>query len=68
MMEIERPLDVLNNLKGKKVKVLLKDRNKIEGTLVTFDIHINLVLEDIEDSKEEIMFVRGDEIVSVSPT
>ena len=42
---IERPLDVLNNSKGKEVLVQLKNSRQMVGTLLAFDIHINIVLE-----------------------
>ena len=40
---IERPLDLLNNAKGKEVLVYLKGDKQFAGTLLAFDIHINLV-------------------------
>jgi len=46
---IERPLDLLNNSKGKEVLVQLKGEKQIVGTLLAFDIHINLVLDNIKE-------------------
>lgn len=61
---IERPLDMLNQLRGKKAKIEIKGRkDEVEGTLLAFDIHINLVLE----VKGTPKFYRGDCIVSISP-
>jgi small nuclear ribonucleoprotein (snRNP)-like protein len=61
---VERPLDLLNDLKGKSALVEVKGRNEpIEGTLIAFDIHINLVLE--VNGKPQ--FVRGDIVETVSP-
>jgi len=58
MNGVERPLDLLNNLKGQNVKVKLKGKDEFEkGILLAFDIHINLVLED--ESKKPL-FIRGD--------
>lgn len=73
-MEIERPLDALNQARGKRVLVELKNKRQITGTLKAFDIHINVVLDDAEERENgEIVrklgnvFVRGDMIVLVSP-
>ncbi len=63
---IERPLDLLNDLKkdGKNVIVERKgDRKEIIGKLLAFDIHINLVIE----TKEGMKFIRGDVIEAISP-
>lgn len=63
-MNIERPLDLLNSLKGKEVKITSKDlKDQIEATLIAFDIHINLVVE----VKNKYKFVRGDSVVLIEP-
>lgn len=61
---IERPLDFLNDLKQKKVVVERKGENSkaITGELLTFDIHINLVVE----TEEGMKFIRGDVIETIS--
>jgi small nuclear ribonucleoprotein len=71
---IERPLDLLNNSKGKEVLVYLKGEKQFVGTLLAFDIHINLVLDNIKEmEKGEIKrslgltFLRGDTIIFISP-
>jgi len=46
---IERPLDVLNNSKGKEVLVQLKNNRQMVGTLLAFDIHINVVLDNAKE-------------------
>ena len=73
-MAIERPLDLLNNSKGKRVLVELKNGRTFVGKLVAFDIHINCVFEDAEEmengeTKRKIgdMFLRGDTIILISP-
>jgi len=72
--KIERPLDVLNNAKGKKVLVQLKNNQQMVGTLLAFDIHINVVLDnakEIVDGEEKrsmgLTFLRGDTIIFISP-
>ena len=62
MFSIERPLDLLNKVKGEEVTVCFKGDKEITGILLAFDIHINIVLE--HDKK--ITFFRGDTIESIS--
>ncbi|HKZ49669.1 MAG TPA: LSM domain-containing protein [Candidatus Nanoarchaeia archaeon] len=72
---IERPLDLLNSAKGKRVLVETKAKKQIMGILKAFDIHINIVLADAEERNEEgqvsrkigEVFIRGDMIVLVAP-
>ncbi len=71
---IERPLDLLNNSKGKEVLVQLKGEKQVVGTLLAFDIHINLVLDNIKEIENGeikrnlgISFLRGDTIIFISP-
>jgi len=62
-MTIERPLDLLNSLKGETVIVERKGENSkaIIGVLIAFDIHLNLVGETDEGNK----FLRGDIVETV---
>ena len=71
---IERPLDLLNNSKGKEVLVHLKGDKQFVGTLLAFDIHINLVLDNIKEMQNGeikrnlgLTFLRGDTIIFISP-
>lgn len=72
---MERPLDALNQAKGKRVIVDLKNKKQAIGTLTAFDIHLNLVLDDVEERNEEgkmarklgRVFIRGDMILFISP-
>lgn len=73
-MEAERPLDALNASRGKRVIVELKNGKQFIGKLKAFDIHINTVLEDVEERIEgEVKrkigtaFIRGDAIILISP-
>ena len=73
-MELQRPFDLLDLAKGKRVIVELKSGKQIVGTLVAFDMHINTVLEDADEMengqtlrKLGNIFIRGDTIVFVSP-
>lgn len=73
-MEPERPLDALNDARGQRVIVELKNKVQIIGKLKAFDIHINVVLEDAEEWENGAMkrkigkaFIRGDTIILLSP-
>ncbi|MCX8194362.1 MAG: hypothetical protein N3G19_03330, partial [Candidatus Pacearchaeota archaeon] len=46
---IERPLDLLNQSKGKEILVHLKNDRQLVGKLLAFDIHINIVLENTKE-------------------
>ena len=71
---IDRPLDLLNNSKGQEVMVQLKGEKQFVGTLMAFDIHINLVLDNTKEMQDGeikknlgLTFLRGDTIIFVSP-
>ena len=71
---IERPLDLLNHSKGKEVLIQLKGEQQFVGTLVTFDMHINVVLDNAKEIVEGevkksigLTFLRGDTIIYISP-
>jgi len=71
---IERPLDLLNSSKGKEILVHLKNDKQLVGTLLAFDIHVNIVLDNAKEmSGGEVKrnigltFLRGDTIIFISP-
>jgi len=71
---IERPLDLLNSSKGKEILVHLKNDKQLVGTLLAFDIHVNIVLDNAKEMvngevKRSIglTFLRGDTIIFISP-
>lgn len=72
---IERPLDLLNSSKGSKVLIYCKEGKSYSGKLLAFDIHINVVLEDMKELNVTgktiksfgLSFIRGDMIKFVSP-
>lgn len=74
MTEPARPLDALNNSRGKNIIVELKNNKQFVGKLFAFDIHINVVLTDAEEKengetkrKLGTVFIRGDTIIFISP-
>ncbi|MBD3361839.1 small nuclear ribonucleoprotein [Candidatus Woesearchaeota archaeon] len=69
-----RPLDALNKARDKKVIIDLKNGRQYIGLLKAFDIHINVVLDDVEERidgevkrKVGTAFIRGDTIIMISP-
>ncbi len=74
MESTSRPLDALNKSRDKRVIVELKNGKQFVGNLKSFDIHINIVLENAEERvngevtrKIGVVFVRGDTITVISP-
>jgi len=72
---IDRPLDLLNAAKHKEILVQLKNGKQVVGTLLAFDIHINVVLEnakELENGEQTksygLTFLRGDTIIFISPS
>ena len=72
-MEPARPLDTLNKARDKRIIVELKNNKQYIGKLKSFDIHINIVLEDVEERvngeatrKLGVVFIRGDTITVIS--
>ena len=73
-MEMSRPLDALNSERNKRVVIDLKNGKQYIGKLKSFDIHVNIVLEDAEERvdgemrrKTGTVFIRGDTIIVISP-
>ena len=68
-----RPLDILNNALNKSVLIRLKGSREFRGELQGYDMHMNLVLSNAEEIKENeskklgTVVVRGDNIVLISP-
>lgn len=72
---IDRPLDLLNQSKGKEIIVQLKSGKQLVGTLKAFDIHINVVMDNAKEMENGqmtrsygLVFLRGDTIVFISPS
>ena len=71
---IERPLDLLNQSKGKEVLIQLKGDRQFVGTLLAFDMHINVALDNAKEMQNGevkknigLTFLRGDTIIFISP-
>ncbi|MCK4927875.1 MAG: small nuclear ribonucleoprotein [Candidatus Aenigmarchaeota archaeon] len=67
-----RPLNQLDTFENKKVEILLKNSNRITGTMKAYDLNLNLHLEDAEetDSESKIklgsVLLRGSMIININ--
>ena len=72
-MDPSRPLDALNEARNKRIVVELKNNKRFIGELKSFDIHINVVLDNCEEHENNELkrklgrvFIRGDTIILIS--
>ncbi|MDE1833655.1 MAG: small nuclear ribonucleoprotein [Candidatus Micrarchaeota archaeon] len=70
----QRPFDLLNKVLGQQVLVRLKNNVAIRGRMVSFDAHMNVVMENAEElndgelkAKLGTILLRGGNIIFVSP-
>jgi len=73
-MTEKRPFDVLNAALNNNVIVGLKGGRDVRGLMVSYDVHMNLVLEKAEElANGEVkrgmgtVLLRGDSVVYISP-
>lgn len=73
-MAEKRPFDVLNAALNNSVIVGLKGGRDIRGIMVSYDVHMNIVLEKAEEiANGEVkrgmgtVLLRGDSVVYISP-
>ena len=73
-MPNERPFDLLNKVLGQQVLIKLKGSMSIRGRIVSFDAHMNVVIENAEEleggelkTKLGTILLRGGNIIFVSP-
>ena len=69
-MTDKRPFDMLNSIIGEHVIVKLREGSDITGTLDSFDVHMNVVLDNAGESKGNKygqLILRGDNIVFIAP-
>ncbi len=74
-MQQERPFDLLNKMVGQKVLVRLRNNIRIRGQMTSFDVHMNIVLENAEElgdgdelaAKLGTILLRGGNIIFISP-
>jgi small nuclear ribonucleoprotein len=73
-VNVSRPLDALGKSLNSQVLIKLKGGRGFRGVLKSFDMHMNLVLNDAEELEDGessrrlgIVLIRGDNIVYISP-
>ncbi len=72
-MNEDRPIDALNNSRGSRVLLKLKNGTEMSGTLKAHDLHLNMWLGDVEIKKEDEttkyknMLIRGDTVLYIIP-
>lgn len=65
--------ELLTKALGNTVLVRLKGGREVRGVLMSFDQHLNLVLDEAEEIKDDktrrlgMIIVRGDNVVFISP-
>ncbi len=63
---------LMSNSKNKSVLLRLRNNKTIKGSLLDFDVHMNLTLNDAEDISDEKpeklgkILLRGDNILTIS--
>ncbi len=70
----ERPFDLLNKSIGQNVLIRLKSGMEIRGKITSFDVHMNIVMDNAEEldggnlkTKLGTILLRGGNILFVSP-
>ena len=68
-----RPFDALNGMKGKSILIELKNGKQLSGKLQSFDIHVNLVINEMKELIDGKVtrnignsFVSGDTVLWIS--
>ena len=76
MVDKFKPLDILNKSLKSSVIVKIRGGREFRGILDGYDLHMNLVLSDVEELNKDTtvknlrgeILVRGDNVVYISPT
>ena len=69
---VEEIPTLMSNSKNKSVLLRLRNNKTIKGSLLDFDVHMNLTLNDAEDISDEKpeklgkILLRGDNILTIS--
>ncbi len=70
---MSKPTNFLNEILNENIELLLKDGRNLAGTLIGFDDHMNLVLENTTEETEDrrrrlgTIVLRGNNVVSLNP-
>ncbi len=67
------PMKMLEENLNKHVALLLKDNRILEGVLSGYDEYMNMVLDDVQESDEDVtrklgtVIIRGSNVVRIVP-
>ncbi|EQB72880.1 MAG: small nuclear ribonucleoprotein (snRNP)-like protein [Thermoplasmatales archaeon A-plasma] len=67
------PMKMLEENLNKHVALLLKDNRVLEGVLSGYDEYMNMVLDEVQESDEEVtrklgtVIIRGSNVVRIVP-
>ena len=67
------PINILERNLNKKMSLLLKDGRVLEGVLIGFDEYMNMVLDNTQETKDDIVkkmgkvILRGNNVVTIVP-
>ena len=67
------PINVLERNLNKRLSLLLKDGRILEGVLIGYDEYMNLVLDNTQETKDEVVkkmgkvILRGNNVVTIVP-
>jgi small nuclear ribonucleoprotein len=67
------PMKMLEESLNKKVSLLLKDNRVLQGILSGYDDYMNMVLDEVEESGENVtkkigtVVIRGSNVVRIVP-
>ena len=66
---IEKPLDVLEQFRGKEILIKLRDNREVVGNLKAFDLHLNIWVSDagVDGKKVPDMLIKGYSVLYISP-
>ncbi len=71
--EVMRPAEMLRNALNKEVKVVLKNDVEYVGKLVEVDVHMNLVLSEVDEyhngnkrASYPYLLIRGNNVVYIA--
>jgi small nuclear ribonucleoprotein (snRNP)-like protein len=72
MQSYENPLEMMQKSIGSKLYVRLRNKTEIEGSLVGYDDHLNMMIESATIRKQgvnqqkKLMYLRGDTVLLVA--
>jgi U6 snRNA-associated Sm-like protein LSm5 len=57
------PLELIDKCIGSRLWIMMKDKVELEGTLRGFDDYVNMVLDDVEEFREDSKSIKYPQIL-----